>query len=108
MDSRSRDESSKIGEGSEVEIGGTTKVISFDFVTVLTDSFLFFWCSDVDGTAASVEADETIFLEEDFFLDLPLEIFLEGLSGVVAEVDGTTRISERTAEEEGATSIADG
>ena len=64
-ESRSREESSRIGEGTDVEIGGTIKVSSLDFALGLTDVFFCF------RSALAVEEDEPVsaFLVSAFFLD---------------------------------------
>ena len=65
-DSRSQEESSKIGEGTDAEIGGTVRVCSLEFLLVLAAAFFCF------KSLATVGADESVrdFLVDGFFLGL--------------------------------------
>ena len=104
-ESRSRDESSRKGEGTDVEIGGTTKVISLVFGLTL-DAVVdaaFFVGPEAEGAETSVDD----FFPADCFLDFPFEAFL-GASLDVGGEEETKVTSKRTVETDWTDSMSDG
>ena len=104
--SRSREESLRKGEGTDVETGGTTKVISLVF-NLTFDAV-------VDGIfLASPEAEEAGTSVDDFFpagsfLDFPFEVFLGTSLDIEGGEEETKVTSERMVETDWTDSMSDG
>ena len=105
-ESRSREDSSRNGEGTDADTGGTTRVISLVFALAFGTA--------LDGpffVGAEVEEEGTS--DEDFFpagnfLDFPLEGFLDTSLDVEGGEEETKVTSERTVETDWTDSISDG
>ena len=93
-ESRSRDESSRKGEGTDVEIGGMTSVISLAFGFFEEDAGAdFCFGPDVEGAETSDED----FFPADCFFDFPSDFLGASLTDGGGEEE-TTVTSEQTVE----------